>query len=220
MSYREDQYLMLSGLQHFSFCRRQWALIHIEKVWHENLRTVEGHIMHERAHDTSIYERRGNIISVRGVSISSAELGVSGECDVLEYHAAENGVKLNNFEGTWMPYPVEYKRGAPKDNPADRLQLCAQAMCLEEMLCCDINEGALFYGEIRKRQTVNFDSGLRQLVKEYLGEMHQLYERGYTPKVKASKSCNACSLKDLCIPKLMNRKKVADYLKEAMEESE
>lgn len=220
MSYSEESYLMLSGLQHFSFCRRQWALIHIEEAWNENLRTTEGRIMHQRAHDTSIYEKRGDIVTVRGVSISSAKLGISGECDVLEYHAYPNGVAINNLEGTWIPYPVEYKRGIPKDNPADKLQLCAQAMCLEEMLCCDIGEGALYYGELRRREVVPFSNELRQLVKVYLEEMHHMYERGYTPKAKITKSCNACSLKELCLPKLMNRIKVADYLSEAMEESE
>lgn len=219
MEYNEDDYLLLSGLQHFAFCRRQWALIHIENLWAENLRTTEGHLLHERAHDASVRERRGNTITVRGVSFSSRTLGVSGQCDVLEYHADPGGVPLPDAEGTWLPYPVEYKRGKAKENPADRLQLCGQAMCLEEMLCCDIPEGALFYGETRRREVVRFADELRQEVRDDLAEMHRLFRRGYTPKVRPSKSCNACSLKELCLPKLLKTRSVADYLAAAMEEN-
>ena len=217
MIYTEDDYLQLSGLQHFSFCRRQWALIHIEDIWKDNLRTTEGQIMHERAHDASIHERRGDVINVRGVRVSSAELGTSGICDVLEYHKAEEGIILPYAEGKWIPYPVEYKRGSPKENPADILQLCGQALCLEEMLCCEIPEGALFYGEIRRREIVLFGEELRQTVKDQLFEMHNLFSKGHTPKVKPTKACNACSLKEHCLPKLMNTKKASVYLAEALE---
>lgn len=216
--YDEASYLLLSGLQHFAFCRRQWALIHIENLWAENLRTTEGHILHERAHDASLRERRGDLITVRGVSFSSPALGVSGQCDVLEYHAGPSGIPLPYADGTWQPYPVEYKRGKAKDNPADRLQLCGQAMCLEEMLCCDIPEGALFYGETRRRETVCFDAELRQQVKDCLEEMHALFRRGHTPKVKPSKACNACSLKELCLPKLSKTRSVAGYIAAAAKE--
>ena len=218
MRYEEDDYLLLSGLQHFAFCRRQWALIHIEELWVENLRTAEGRLLHERAHDTSVRERRGDVITVRGVSVSSPALGVSGQCDVLEYHADPNGIPLPDAEGMWLPYPVEYKRGSSKENPADRLQLCAQAMCLEEMLCCDIPEGALFYGETRRRERVVFSDELRGQVRSCLEEMHRLYRRGYTPKVKESKACSACSLKEQCLPRLTKARSVANYLSAAMED--
>ena len=218
MSYREDEYLQLSGIQHFAFCRRQWALIHVEQLWAEDLRTTEGELLHERAHNVSIRERRGNVITVRGVSISSSSLGISGKCDVLEYHADAKGIPLPDAEGLWLPYPVEYKRGSPKDGPADRMQLCAQAMCLEEMLCCDIRDGALFYGETRRRESIRFTEELRLLVRKSLTEMHELYRRGYTPKVKPSKSCNACSLKSLCVPRLMGGKSAAGYLTAALED--
>ena len=214
-----DDYLQLSGLQHFSFCRRQWALIHIEQLWAEDVRTTEGQLLHERAHDPAIRERRGNVITVRGVSISSPSLGISGKLDILEYHADPKGIPLPDAEGTWLPYPVEYKRGSPKEGPSDRLQLCAQAMCLEEMLCCEIPEGALFYGEIRRRETVMFTEELRRLVKKNLAEMHEFYRRGHTPKVKPSKSCNACSLKELCLPKLMRDKSVVDYMRNSLKEA-
>ena len=212
-AYKEEDYLQLSGLQHFLFCRRQWALIHIEQQWAENFRTVDGSLLHENAHDDSFRERRGNILTVRGMKIHSARLGLSGECDVVEFHRDPNGVPLARTEGTWLPYPVEYKRGSPKQGAYDEAQLCAQALCLEEMLCCDIPAGALYYGEERRRQTVAFTPELRQLVEKTVEEMHQLYQRGSTPKVKPTKGCNACSLKELCLPKLMRGSSVAAYLR-------
>jgi len=220
MMYPEDDYLMLSGLQHFVFCRRQWALIHIENLWEENLRTVEGNLMHEKAHDSSFRESRGDLYILRDVSIHSTVLGVSGKCDVLEYHRKKTGIPLPGKEGLWQPYPVEYKKGEPKENPADRLQLCGQAMCLEEMLCCDIPEGSLFYGETRRREIVEFTDEMRRTVREYLTEMHDYYKRGYTPKVKPSKSCNACSLKELCLPKLFRQTSVKKYIAAVLEETE
>lgn len=218
MIYQEEDFLQLSGLQHFSFCRRQWALIHIENQWAENYRTVDGALMHERAHDRSLEESRGDLLIQRGVSVYSAELGVSGQCDILEYRRGTEGIPLPNRGGLWQPYPVEYKRGKPKDTDADALQLCGQAMCLEHMLCCDIPEGALYYGEIRRRERVAFTPALRSQVQELLLQMHELYRRGYTPKVKPTKSCNACSLKDLCLPRLLKSRSVSAYLKSAMED--
>ena len=218
MVYKEDDFLQISGLQHFHFCRRQWALIHLEQLWAENLRTVEGELLHERAHDASLREKRGELMIVRDMRVFSANLGVSGACDVVEFKKSETGIPLSGLEGRYQPYPIEYKRGSPRTDQANHLQLCAQAMCLEEMLCCDIPEGALYYGEIRRRENVLFTEELRQAVKSALEEMHQLYERGYTPKVRPSKSCNACSLKELCLPKLMKKKSVAKYLRERLEE--
>lgn len=220
MNIPEEDWLQLSGLQHFAFCHRQWALIHIENQWAENFRTVDGSIMHENAHDQNFRESRGDILIVRGLAIHSAELGVSGQCDVVEFHREPDGISLRNQEGLWKPYPVEYKRGKPKDGQADELQLCGQAMCLEEMLCCTVPEGSLYYGESRRRLRVQFTQELRSLVRNDLAEMHDLYKKQYTPKVKPTKSCNACSLKDLCLPKLTRVKKVSDYLSGAMEEQQ
>lgn len=138
--------MQLSGIQHFCFCRRQWALIHVENVWQENEHTVAGELLHARAHDADFAESRGDTYIQREVSFHSATLGVSGKCDVLEFHRCQDGIPLRNREGLWLPYPVEYKKGSSKLSDADRLQLCGQAMCLEEMLCCAIPEGALFYG--------------------------------------------------------------------------
>ena len=215
---QKEEYLQLSGLQHFSFCRRQWALIHLENQWNENLRTVEGSLFHSRAHDEKQRERRDGVLILRGLPIVSHTLGLSGQCDVVEFHASPDGIPLHGEEGLWIPFPVEYKRGAPKENPADQLQLCAQALCLEEMLCCSIPEGALFYGETRRRTKVFFTEELRETVRLTAAEMHQMLRRGHTPKVKPTKSCNACSLKELCLPVLMRKKDVAEYLKAAMEE--
>ena len=175
--------------------------------------------MHERAHDASLRERRGCVITLRGVSVSSPSLGVSGKCDVLEFHTDPKGIPLPETGGTWRPSPGDYKRGRPKDGSEDRLQLCAQAMCLEEMLCCDVPEGALYYGEPRRREVVPFTEELRRQVREYLTEMHELYRRGHTPKVKPSKSCNACSLKALCLPRLMKTRSAVGYLAAALEDS-
>ena len=219
MIYEEADFLQLSGLQHFAFCRRQWALIHIEHQWAENYRTVDGAILHENAHNTEYTESRGDRFITRGVSVFSAELGVSGQCDVLEYHRGDTGIPLAGKEGLWQPYPVEYKRGRPREDTGDTLQLCGQAMCLEAMLCCDIPEGALYYGELRRREVVAFTPELRGQVRDLLSQMHDLYQRGRTPKVKPTKSCNACSLKELCLPKLMRTPSVSDYLKAAMEET-
>ncbi len=210
--------LQLSGLQHFEFCRRQWALIHIENQWQDNLRTVDGDIFHRHAHNTEQRERRGNTLTIRGLSVVSHSLGISGQCDVVEFYRDPDGVTLHGEDGLWRPYPVEYKRGSPKENKADALQLCAQAMCLEEMLCCSIPEGSLFYGETKRRQKVAFDEQLRSDVSKKLEEMHMLYRRGYTPKVKTSKSCNACSLKEICLPVLLREDRSAKYLKEALED--
>lgn len=219
MGYKEEEYLQLSGLQHFSFCRRQWALIHIEQQWAENLRTIDGHILHEKAHDGALREKRGDMLITRDLNIYSPILGISGNCDVVEFHRRHSGIRLPNQEGLWQPYPVEYKRGSPKITDADRLQLCAQAMCLEEMLCCDIPEAALFYGDTRRREIVTLGDDLRSQVRKLLNEMHDLYRRNYTPKVKPTRGCNACSLRELCLPKLAKRRTVSDYLRINMEDA-
>ena len=212
----EEDYLQLSGLQHFVFCRRQWALIHVENLWADNLRTTDGEIMHERAHSEALTERRGDVIITRGMSVFSRALGVSGKCDVLEFHRDDGGTAINGWDGLWLPFPVEYKRGEPKQDNCDAAQLCGQAMCLEEMLCCAIPCGALFYGETRRRFAVEFTDELRKEVSDALTEMHALFKRGYTPKVKPNKSCSACSMKELCVPTLMKNRSVRQYMEESL----
>lgn len=213
MTYNEDDYLQLSGLQHFLFCRRQWALIHVENLWQENYRTVDGTLMHQNVHQEGGVEKRGDRIIIRGMRVSSAVLGVSGQCDAVEFLKDPDGVTLDRWEGRWQPFPVEYKHGGPKEDLSDAAQLCAQAMCLEEMLCCKIDRGALYYGETKHRQEILFSEELRGTVTSALTEMHELAKRGYTPRVKPRKGCNACSLKDLCLPKMNRAGSVEAYLK-------
>ena len=210
--YSEDEYLMLSGIQHFIFCRRQWALIHIEQQWEENYRTVDGNIMHKRAHDGMFHEKRGDLIITRGMAVSSPYLGISGECDIVEFRRDDNGISIWGQEGKFSVTPVEYKRGAPKMDDCDKVQLAAQAMCLEDMLCCEIKEGNLYYGETRHRLKVDVNDELRDYTKKILQEMHDLFQRGYTPKVKRTKACNACSLKNICLPALCGKKTASAYM--------
>lgn len=218
--YNEEDFLQLSGIQHFAFCRRQWALAYIELQWQENVRTVEGKLLHENAHDASMKEKRGDLIIVRAMPVHSREIGISGECDVVEFHKSDKGIPIAGREGKYMVVPVEYKRGKPKSNDIDALQVAAQALCLEEMLCCEIPYGYIYYGEIRHREKIDFTEELWRKVKDMFAEMHKYYEQRYTPKVKWSKSCNACSLKDICLPVLNKNVSVKKYLDNKMKEEE
>mgnify|MGYP001034493901 CR=1 FL=1 len=218
MEYREEDYLMLSGIQHFAFCRRQWALIHIEQQWSDNEYTIEGELLHKNAHDPYFNEKRRDVIISRAMPVHSRTMGVSGECDIVEFQKSSDGVTLHGHRGCYNVYPIEYKKGKPKDTQIDILQLTAQAMCLEEMLSAEIKEGCIFYGETKRRETVIFTDELRTTVKSYFDEMHQLYDKKYTPKVKWSKSCNACSLKDVCMPKLGKTISVKEYIHKTISE--
>ena len=209
--YKEEDFLMISGIQHFAFCRRQWALIHLECQWQENLRTVDGNIIHEHCHDEAFTEKRQDLLISRGMRVFSAQLGAAGQCDVVEFRQGEHGTHLHGREGLWNVTPIEYKRGQPKTDDVDILQLCAQALCLEEMLCCEIAKGYLFYDEIHRRDEVLFSAELRARVTAMFREMHEAYGRGTTPKVKPAKHCQACSLKELCLPRLCRNLSVADY---------
>ena len=215
-----DDYLQMSGIQHFCFCRRQWALAYMEQQWAENLRTAEGHLLHARCHADSFHEKRGDLLTVRGLQVVSHRLRLSGTCDVVELHADPDGVSLQGYPGLWLPLPVEYKHGSPKVNDADRLQLCAQAMALEEMLVCDVPRGAIFYAETRRREWVDLTVELRQKAQRMADEMNDYFSRGYTPKVKPVKHCNACSLKELCLPVLCRRADAAGYVQNHLDETE
>lgn len=215
--YREEDWLQISGLQHFLFCRRQWALIHIEQQWQENYWTVDGSIFHEHAHDSNFIEKRGDLLIVRALPVASATLGVSGKCDVVEFYADGNGIALHNWEGFWRPCPIEYKRGHAKIENADCVQLCCQAMCLEEMLGCSIDLGYLYYGQMKRREKVVFDKELRQQTMDALQEMHLLFKKQYTPKGKKGKHCDSCSLKEICLPKMRSNLSVKKYVDEYIE---
>ncbi len=218
--YEEDEFLQLSGIQHFAFCRRQWALAYIEMQWQENVRTVEGKLLHLKAHDASSTEKRGDLIISRAMPIRSRELGVSGECDTVEFHRCQDGIALTGREGVYQVIPIEYKRGSPKVTDVDTLQLTAQALCLEEMLCCHIPYGFLYYGETRHRKQIDISEELRRKTINMFQEMHGYYDRRYTPRVKWSKSCNACSLRDICVPVLGKKKLAKAYIEKALAEEE
>lgn len=211
--YSQEDLLGLSGIQHFLFCRRQWALIYVEQQWQENLYTVEGKLMHDRADDPYFTEVREGTIIARAMPVASYRLGFNGICDVVEFTPVSEGVALPGRKGFYRPIPVEYKRGSEKEEAWDRAQLCAQAICLEEMLAIDIPAGYLYYGKTRHRTQVQFDLQLRNLVEKISMEMHTYFSRGYTPQVKTSKMCKSCSLFDLCMVTMQSeRVNVRDYI--------
>ena len=216
--YEEREYLALSGIQHYAFCPRQWALIHLEQQWSENVLTAQGSLMHERAHDELTRERRGDLLTVRGLGIHSRMLGVAGKCDVLEFRRSSDGVPLAGEDGLWAVTPVEYKHGKAKRHDADRLQLCAQALCLEEMLACDVPGGYLYYGQTRSREKVTFDADLRDRVTLVVKDMHRVFSRGVTPKHRPMTACRSCSIKEICVPNLARRETVATYLDRRLKE--
>ena len=214
--YAEDDLLPLSALQHLLFCRRQCALIHIEQAWVENLYTAEGRIMHERV-DSGGQTPRGDVRVEYSVPLRSLRLGVTGKADVVEFHRKTGTGKTKR--AMWQPFPVEYKRGKPKKGNYDKVQLCAQAICLEEMLDAEIPCGALFYGKTRRRQEVLFDPALRQATENAADELHTLFESGLTPKPVYDKKCDSCSFINLCLPKTFEGSRSANhYLLKAIQE--
>jgi CRISPR-associated exonuclease Cas4 len=216
--YSEDELLMLSGIQHFAFCRRQWALIHIEQQWQENLLTFGGRDMHERADDPFFSESRGDLLVTRSLPLVSRSLGLYGVADVVEFVRDEAGISLERRKGRWRPHPVEYKYGQPKIDERDMVQLCAQGICLEEMFGVRITAGDLFYGRTRRRQPVEFGEGLREQVRQLAAGMHELFERGITPPAEYRAACKSCSLVEICLPPAHGRRSVRQYLDEALGE--
>lgn len=217
--FTEDDLLAVSGLQHLAFCQRQWALIYLEGIWRENQLTAEGKALHERV-DERHAESRPGVFSSSGLDIRSLRLGLSGRADMVEFHrlpeSAAKGIVLPGRPGRWVPYPIEYKRGKPKLDACDLVQLCAQALCLEEMLGTDVPEGALFYFQVRRRSTVLFDSTLRAQTEDAAAGIRRLYRQRLTPPPVYERKCRGCSLIDLCMPrKLAGRFPVAAYLNAA-----
>jgi CRISPR-associated exonuclease Cas4 len=202
--YNEDDLIMLSALQHLLFCPRQCALIHIEQLWTENRYTAEGRVLHERVH-TAGRESHGKIRVEFDLPVRSLELGLTGRADMVEFHLRKNG--------EWLPFPVEYKRGRPKKDNSDRVQLCAQGMCLEEMLCVAVPGGALYYGKKKRRTPVAFDHDLRRITREAANNLHQLIASATTPQAQYSKQCEKCSFIESCLPKTMGlKRRVAEYI--------
>jgi CRISPR-associated exonuclease Cas4 len=209
--YSEDDLIQLSSLQHYAFCPRQCALIHVEQVWAENRLTAEGRIMHEHVHEEGD-ESRGDVRIERGISLRSLLLGLIGKADVVEYHRQADNI--------WKPFPVEYKHGKPKPDDSDKVQLCAQAICLEEMLNTDIPCGAIFYGKTRRRLDVVFDDALRQETEAAATKTHELIDAGITPAPVYAQCCESCSLMAECMPKTIQKKRsVESYLKQMLDET-
>lgn len=218
MDYNDDEALMLSGIQHFHFCKRQWALIHIEQQWEENVRTVEGQHLHRHADQPFTREKRGDKLVVRAMPVRSRELNISGICDVVEFIKDDSGVPINGAEGKYLAFPVEYKRGKPKVSDEDVLQLAAQAICLEEMLLCEVPVGYIFYNEIKRRIEVELTHELKDKVKKIVEEMQDYYRRRHTPKVKTGSFCQSCSLQHICVPRLMTKQTVKSYVEGKIKE--
>jgi CRISPR-associated exonuclease Cas4 len=213
--YSEDELIPISALQHLVFCPRQCALIHIEQVWTENVFTAEGRGLHEKVHETDA-ESRDGVRIVRGLRLRSLELGLVGQADVVEFHVDAGGAAVPGLNGRYRPFPVEYKRGKPKVDVCDEVQLCAQAMCLEEMLGASIPRGALFYGRPRRRKEVELTETLRQQTRDTTGQLHELFHSRQTPTAAYSKKCESCSLLELCLPKITGIKKnIRHYLSQA-----
>jgi CRISPR-associated exonuclease Cas4 len=233
--FTEDQFIQLSALQHYVFCPRQCALIHVEDVWNENVFTVRGNILHEKV-DTDTYETRGALKTVRGLKIHSFRLGIAGRCDVVEFRkppvispGLQAGEHKANITGMgFQPHipanvvsvqeamevvPVEFKAGQPKQNISDEVQLCAQALCLEEMLSVPVRRGAFFYGKIRRRVQVEINDTLRKQTEEIIAAVHDIVDRKHVPVAQYMAKCRSCSLEDVCQPKAMNQRKLNSYMK-------
>lgn len=209
------EYLPISAIQHYAFCPRQFALIYVEQQWIENYLTASGRVMHSRAHDNSIMQIKDSVIIMRGLSLCLDELKLYGVADVVEYHPADSGVDFPGIHGTFMPFPVEYKRGMSKTSDCDRLQLCAQAMCLEYMHDVSIFEGALYYGSPRRRENVTFTSSLKEKTSKISTEMHTMFQSKVTPEPIVTNMCKSCSLVSICQPKAII-KKVQSYWANAL----
>ncbi len=202
MDNNDDVFLMISGIQHFVFCKRQWALIHLEQQWAENYFTIDGDIFHKNAHDEKNSEKRGSKIISRGIPVISHKLHINGVCDVVEFIQDKNGVAIYGRDEFYKIIPVEYKRGKLKESNADIYQLVAQAICLEEMFCCKVKKGYLYYGENKRRFEVEISDELKTKVKNIVAEMYLHYTKEITPKAVKTKACNSCSLKEICLPKM------------------
>lgn len=218
LEYTEDDFLMISGIQHFRFCQRQWALIHIEQAWQDNLLTFDGQILHTKADQPEIREKRNDKLIVRSLPVHSRELGLTGICDVVEFTEATDGVSIFGSHKKYLPQPIEYKHGHKKYDLSDTLQLLAQAVCLEEMLGCQIASGGVFYQKTRRREVIEFTADLREQLKKTTRLMHQYWTKRYTPRVKTGAWCKSCSLADICLPELLSKQTVQSYLRRRLDE--
>jgi len=209
--YSEEELLPISGLQHVIFCERRAALIFLEGIWDDNIFTAEGTLAHDRVHNTDT-ESRGDIRITRGLRLNSFKLGLTGIADVVEFHKIEDekcpeGVSLDYADGLWYPYIIEYKSGKLRHESSFEVQLCAQAICLEEMLETNIPSGSIYYGKTARRREIHFDDRLRTKTREASVMFHEIIERKNTPKAKYGKKCDKCSMISKCLPKTTGVKK-------------
>ena len=206
---------MLSGIQHYMFCPRQWALIHIEQQWAENRLTTEGQLLHKNVDNPFYRQKNGDTITLRSLHIASKRLGLYGITDAVELipsDSPEDSITHNRYPGYWKPYPVEYKRGHSKPDERDEVQLAAQAMCLEEMYGINIPYGALYYDEVKHRETIAISDGLRKTTQQCAKQMHDIFKSGIMPKPVKTSHCRNCSLKDICMPEMSDCTQVKTYL--------
>jgi len=227
--FEEEELLPVSALQHLLFCPRRSALVHLEGVWDENRATAEGALAHERVHEAEP-ESRGDVRITRGLRIRSLRLGLVGQTDVVEFHrlpdrgppedegsSIPTGIALEGAEGLWWPYPIEYKSGRLRHEKGYEVQLCAQALCLEEMLKVGIPQGALFYGKTKRRLEITFDVRLRNETEAAAQELHRIVAARQTPRARYQKKCRECSLLSVCMPKVTGvQKDVRAYLQKAI----
>ncbi len=207
--------LMLSGIQHFMFCPRQWALIHIEQQWADNRLTTEGNILHQNVDNPFFRQKNGDTITLRSLHVASKELGIYGITDAVELlpsDSPEDSITHPRYKGYWKPYPVEYKRGRSKPDARDEVQLAAQAMCLEEMYGIQIPFGALYYDEVKHRETIAISESLREMTKLCAVQMHKIFKSGNLPPAIKAHHCKNCSLKDICMPETSSCSQVSTYI--------
>ena len=213
---------MLSGIQHFVFCPRQWALIHIEQQWQENRLTAEGRLLHKNADNPSYRQKNGNKVSLHSVPISSTKLGLYGYTDVIELYPTDSpdeGIVHPSYPGCyWKPVPIEYKHGRAKPDERDKVQLAAQVICLEEQYGIVIETACIYYATTNRRETVAMDETLRSLTQSCADEMHRVFEQGIVPKAEKKHGCSNCSLEEVCLPEIGSKSSVSIYLKKSLYE--
>ncbi len=213
--FTEEEFLPLSGLQHLAFCERRWALVHLEQQWKENLFTAEGRLLHEKAHSATMETRPGVLVR-RTLSLHSFRMGLSGQADIVEFQPVDDpaqGISIPRRKGLWRAYPIEYKRSRDKHgSSAYRIQLCAQALCLEEMLRIAVPSGAVYDGKTKRREEIIFDSPLRADVERLAARMHHIYRERKTPGAVYAKKCESCSMKPICLPSLVEHSSARRYI--------
>jgi CRISPR-associated exonuclease Cas4 len=213
-----ESYLLISGIQHFLYCARQWGLIHIEQQWAENFFTADGEVLHDRVHDRDSSYKRGELLSLNSLRVSSDTLKIEGICDAVEFHASEEGVELFGRSGRWTILPIEYKRGTSKLDDSDILQVVAQAVCLEEKFSCSIEKCAIYYGKTHSREYVLITNEIRNKLRSTVEEMHRYYNTHTTPTAYKTRKCNSCSLLDICVPSIFEKETASEYIQSHIKE--